>query len=267
MNLKDFINQHNGKYLEVAGSPGAQNQCVDLANGYIRDVLGLPIIEWTNARDFPSKAGDNYEWLVNTPTGVPQYGDLIIWQHNQYGHIAIYLDGDTNTFNSFDQNYPTGTPCHVQSHNYTSPQVAGWLRPKNQSAIIGSTSSNSPTSPTDGTMNDTTGAWASQADRILQEAKRRSIILSDAREDWVDDDKFLIRLFDHINTLEQVKSDQQRTIIVLEKQLQIQGVENQTSTDTPNTIINPPDEPTEPQKPIPEGPLVRFINKILHWLR
>lgn len=129
MTFQEFLQKHNGKYLEVAGS-SAQNQCVDLANGYIRDVLGLPIIEWTNARDFPSKGGDNYEYILNTPDGVPQEGDLIIWQHNQYGHIAVFVEGDANTFRSFDQNYPTGTPCHIQQHSYTSPQVAGWMRAK-----------------------------------------------------------------------------------------------------------------------------------------
>lgn len=127
MTFSEFLKKWNGKYLEVAGSSNALNQCVDLANAYIRDVLGLPIIEWTNAVDFPSKAGDKYEWIVNTPDGVPQEGDIIVWKPSP-GHIAVFMEGNTKRFTSFDQNFPVGSPCHVQEHTYLN--VIGWLRPK-----------------------------------------------------------------------------------------------------------------------------------------
>lgn len=127
MTTQQFIEAWNGKYCEVAGSADAKNQCVDLANQYIKDVLGLPIIEWTNAKDFPSKAGDLYEYIKNTPSGVPKEGDLVIWG-GTYGHIAIFVEGNADSFRSFDQNYPTGSPCHIQNHNYNN--VLGWLHPK-----------------------------------------------------------------------------------------------------------------------------------------
>src|SRR3990167_6882464 len=104
MTLDQLIAKYNGKQVEVAGSSNAQNQCVDLANLYIRDVLGIPIIEWTNAKDFPSKAGNKYEFVKNTPTGVPDKGDLVIWSGNVgggAGHIAIFLEGNANKFTSF----------------------------------------------------------------------------------------------------------------------------------------------------------------------
>ncbi len=126
MNFGDFIAKWNGKFCEISG-PTAQNQCVDLANQYIRDVLGLPITEWTNAVDFPSKAGDKYDYILNSPTGVPQEGDLIIWQPSP-GHIAIFREGDTSRFSSFDQNFPIGSSCHIQEHTYVN--VIGWLRAK-----------------------------------------------------------------------------------------------------------------------------------------
>lgn len=116
-----------GKYCEVAGSPGATNQCVDLANAYIRDVLGLPIIEWTNAVDFPSKAGPAYEYILNTPTNIPKEGDIVIWKPSP-GHIAVFIEGNVDSFRSFDQNFPVGSPCHVQNHTYLN--VTGWLRAK-----------------------------------------------------------------------------------------------------------------------------------------
>ena len=128
MNLNEFIGILNGEYKEEAGTD-AKNQCVDLANAYIHYVLGLPIIEWTNAVDFPSKASNNYDYILNTPHGVPQEGDLVIWG-GTYGHIAIFLKGNDTRFTSFDENYPTGSPCHVQEHTYLSPKVLGWLHPK-----------------------------------------------------------------------------------------------------------------------------------------
>ena len=133
--MNEFINKWNGKYCEIAGSANAKNQCVDLANAYIRDVLGLPIIEWTNAIDFPTKAGDKYDYILNSPTNIPQKGDLIIWKPTP-GHIAIFIEGNANRFTSFDQNFPVGSTCHIQEHNYTN--VIGWLRPKvnDQQAVI-----------------------------------------------------------------------------------------------------------------------------------
>lgn len=130
--LDEFVQKYQGKYLEVAGSAGAKNQCVDLANGYIRDVLGLPIVEWTNASDFSSKLIPlGWKWVENTSYAIPIKGALMIWKHTVAGHISVFIEGDINSFVSFDQNYPTGTACHLQKHNYLSPKVAGWLIPPN----------------------------------------------------------------------------------------------------------------------------------------
>jgi len=126
MTFTELMSILNGEYKETAGTT-AKNQCVDLANAYIKHVLGFPIIEYTNAKDFPSKAGDKYEYILNTPTGVPHEGDLVIWG-GTYGHISIFIEGDQNRFSSFDENWPTGSPCHVQEHNYDN--VLGWLRCK-----------------------------------------------------------------------------------------------------------------------------------------
>src|SRR3990167_10245626 len=127
MTVTELMGLLNGEYKETAGT-SAKNQCVDLANAYIKYVLGLPIIEYTNAVDFPSKADDKYDYILNTPEGIPQEGDLVIWS-GTYGHIAIFIEGDANRFTSFDENFPTGSPCHVQEHTYSN--VLGWLRPKN----------------------------------------------------------------------------------------------------------------------------------------
>jgi hypothetical protein len=130
MTLQQFLEKWNGQFCEITGSANAKNQCVDLANAYLRDVCNHPIVEWTNAVDFPSKIKD-MEWIPNDEeTDLPKEGDIIIWNSNVgggSGHIAIFLDGTTSKFNSFDQNWPLYSPCHVQSHTYTN--VSGWLKP------------------------------------------------------------------------------------------------------------------------------------------
>ena len=135
MNLDQFLIKYDGKFVEVTGSPGAENQCVDLANAYLRDVLNHSIVRWTNAKDFPSKLPD-FEWIENTPNGLPERGDLLVWQHNEYGHIAIFLSGNLDSFVSFDQNYPTGSPAHRENHNYIIPRLAGWLRPPESEDMV-----------------------------------------------------------------------------------------------------------------------------------
>ncbi|MEA2112677.1 MAG: CHAP domain-containing protein [Patescibacteria group bacterium] len=134
MTLSEFIKKYNSKKVEVHGSANAMYQCTDLANLYIQDVLKLPIIKWTNAKDFPNHpiAKKHFDYIKNTPMGIPKKGDLIIWG-GRWGHIAIFLSGDVNWFTSFDQNWPTGSVCHKVDHSYTN--VIGWLRPKGGSMI------------------------------------------------------------------------------------------------------------------------------------
>ena len=128
LSFQSWLETVNGQYVEVAGSANAKNQCVDCANDYIKRVLGLPYIEWTNAIDFPKKAGDKYIWVLNTSTGLPPEGALIIFDIGAVGHISVFIEGNLALFRSMDQNYPLYTPCHVVQHNYS--KVVGWLIPK-----------------------------------------------------------------------------------------------------------------------------------------
>ena len=132
LTLEKFIQNYNGKFLEVAGSANAQNQCVDLANGVIRDVWGLPIIEWTNAVDFPQKLSDSYTFVANTPDGVPPSGSLIVFKkygslYGDAGHIALVIAATVKKVQVFEQNYPTGSPCKVGEHDYRG--CVGWFFP------------------------------------------------------------------------------------------------------------------------------------------
>jgi len=137
MSLKEFVDKWNGKYCEMGGSANALNQCTDLVNAYIKEVLGLPIVLGTNAVDFPKKVkSSDYEYILNTPTAVPIQGDIMIYESpDGIGHIDIFDNGDSSKFVAFSQNWPVDSVCKLVNHTYTGTyKVIGWLRRK--SSII-----------------------------------------------------------------------------------------------------------------------------------
>lgn len=134
MTLQEFIDKYLGKQVEYHsfGGQGTYNQCTDLCNAYIDWVLGKTAIIGTNAKDFGKNYKDNeFEWIPNTPTGIPTEGDIVVWNGRVgggAGHVAIYLSGDVNSFVSLDQNWSKKEIVTIETHNYNS--VSGWLHPK-----------------------------------------------------------------------------------------------------------------------------------------
>jgi len=134
MTPQQFFDLYNGKLLEVTGTT-ALNQCVDLVNGFRRDVLGLPVIAHTNAVDFPKKISLEEEFIPNNPkdTLTPQLGDQVVFKkyegvYGDPGHIAICTSADLLTINVFEENFPTGSVCKFGHHSYNG--CIGWIRKK-----------------------------------------------------------------------------------------------------------------------------------------
>lgn len=128
MSADEFFGKYNGKGVDFDGFYGFQ--CMDLYRQFCKEVLNVPQSPGVSGA---VKVWDTYlkNYFVridNTPTGVPIKGDIIIWSQGvgQYGHIAVCKDADINKFTSFDQNWPVGSLCHFQPHNYK--YVLGWLR-------------------------------------------------------------------------------------------------------------------------------------------
>lgn len=133
MSFDQFISKYNGKGIDYDGAYGFQ--CVDLYRQYVKEVLVVPQSPPVpGAKDvWNTYLPQYFERITNTPEGVPQKGDIMIWGSNYgpYGHVGVYRDGNVWGFNSFDQNDPVGTKCHIQYHNYRG--VLGWLRLRSQS--------------------------------------------------------------------------------------------------------------------------------------
>jgi len=130
MTLDELITKYNGKGIDFDNYYGFQ--CMDLYRQYVKECLGLPqspaVAGAKNVWDTYLK--DKYDRFDNSPTAVPIKGDIIIWGEGAgtYGHIAICTDANINDLKSFDQNWPVGSLCHIQPHNYTN--ILGWLRAK-----------------------------------------------------------------------------------------------------------------------------------------
>lgn len=128
--LQNFINAHNGQYLNYADS--VPNQCVSVANAWSAS-LGFGVFSG-NAIDIINQVGTHYTRINNTPAGVPSEGDIVVWGANinagttADGHVGIFQAGNTTTLTVFNQNAPVGSPCHSQSwRSYDG--VIGWLHP------------------------------------------------------------------------------------------------------------------------------------------
>jgi hypothetical protein len=130
ISLADWAAAHLGTYVNVAGW-NPPNQCTDLALTWLMsqglsggDVHG-------NAVAWDAESWPGYVFVPNTPTNQPVPGDVVIWGQNAVdgtgppGHVDIaYQAINEMSFLGLDQNWPDGSPCHVQSHSYVG--VLGW---------------------------------------------------------------------------------------------------------------------------------------------
>lgn len=129
-----FFGQYNGKQVEKEDST-ALYQCMDLAFAWC-DALSVDRATIRHAMAYqvwsqPTDIGVQFfEFIPNTPNGIPKTGDMIIFnqQVGSAGHISIRSSGsaDTNSFQSFDQNWNGIQKAVLVSHSYTG--VDGWLR-------------------------------------------------------------------------------------------------------------------------------------------
>lgn len=83
MNYNEFINIYNGKSFDYDGVAGVQ--CVDLVKMYLDKVFEIKPGAWGNAKDYYEKYNNienlkkNFNRISNTPSFVPQKGDIVIW--------------------------------------------------------------------------------------------------------------------------------------------------------------------------------------------
>ena len=142
MTFNEFVKNFNGRATDFDKGSGVQ--CVDLAKMYIYYVLGITPKAIGNAEAYWNRYNelpylhDNFIRIFNSPSFVPQKGDIVVWdkRHGKYGHIAVATgEGTTSWFKSYDQNWII-KKMHLVKHDYKGG-FAGVLRPRNQEAING----------------------------------------------------------------------------------------------------------------------------------
>ncbi|HXM57949.1 MAG TPA: CHAP domain-containing protein [Candidatus Dormibacteraeota bacterium] len=129
MELQEFIAANDGRCLDVDGFPPDQPcQCVDVTKAWMQARGHAPIIG--NAVNWWDRSPEGYEKIANGPTNSPSPGDIVVWglAIGPFGHVAVAVEGDADRFTSFDQNWPLGSSCHRQGHNYNG--VLGWFHEK-----------------------------------------------------------------------------------------------------------------------------------------
>lgn len=174
-----FLSDNNGKYIERVDS-NALNQCFDLAI-YWCENLGYPKSIYSGLLSayqiYTQWSNPAFEKIANDATFVPIKGDTIVWSGSKpgtggAGHVAVATGvGDTNTFQAFSQNDPTGSTSVLKTYNYS--YVLGVQRLK----VTGSTPN----------MNDTNKAV--QFDRILTFLKSQGYIASDNSSEYLENDR------------------------------------------------------------------------------
>lgn len=134
MTYKEFVAKWKGKGINYDNFAGAQ--CMDVYRMYVKEVLGCPQSKpVTGAKDvWTTYLPEYFDRIANTPTGVPQQGDIVIWGMAPYGHIAICDSATTSTLTCFEQNWTEldgSGVSEIRRHgNYNN--VLGWLRFKKQ---------------------------------------------------------------------------------------------------------------------------------------
>jgi len=126
MNLDDFIAKYNGKSIDYDSAYGTQ--CTDICKLWESE-NGWPIIRG-NALDQPNNIDKNFYEYISINKEKPKAGNLVIWGAGigKYGHIAIFIGDGGSYFKSFDQNFPLGSPAHIQQHNWNN--VIGFITPR-----------------------------------------------------------------------------------------------------------------------------------------
>lgn len=117
----------------------ASHNCMDLIVQYGLDLFnhrftGNAKALWTQ------KLPSGWKRLSNTPSLVPQAGDIVVWKpaswNGNYGHTGIATGkGTTKSFQSLDQNWfnasSHGSPAAYVTHGYVGTYaIYGVLRPK-----------------------------------------------------------------------------------------------------------------------------------------
>lgn len=127
-----FYARTNGQRINSCG--GILGECVAAVQSYTNVELGIggcPAFPVGAAKDMFGTRADAFEWIRNTPEGVPPRGAIIVWNGRVgggYGHTGVIVSANVNTFDCYQQNDPYKSGMQIKRYNYSN--VIGWAIPK-----------------------------------------------------------------------------------------------------------------------------------------
>lgn len=135
MNIQEWMNNVNGKIIDMDGAYGGQ--CWDLWSSYARNVYGIPAADTNTvdgyaasvytARYDRSKALQN-TFIREAGNYTPVYGDVAFWNGNGMNHVAIVVrDNGNGTLETMSQN-----PNKAGYINISKNGIIGYFHPRNR---------------------------------------------------------------------------------------------------------------------------------------
>lgn len=127
--LSTFVPETLGKF--VADPNGFyRGHCVSLVKQWLKinkwPMLYGNAIKWQYRGD-----GKKYRYYKNTPSFVPNPGDMAIFDIGKYGHIGIVISATKKDMKVLNQNWPHGRlvdPVVITTFDYLKPKCIGFLR-------------------------------------------------------------------------------------------------------------------------------------------
>ena len=150
MTFDEFMTATLGKAIDFDKTAGVQ--CVDLVDAYFKEVIEMPIVYVSCAKDFYNKFDsykilrEHFDRIQNTKELIVQKGDIVIWGGGSWGHCAIGTgEGDKNIFWTIEENtLGRHEPTQLIKHSFKGTTgvdcdapVLGVLRPKDQYKVLG----------------------------------------------------------------------------------------------------------------------------------
>lgn len=133
--LMEWVNKNLGKPIDIDGRYGAQ--CVDLPNGYARDVFGLKYSSG-NGKDKAANFARDYGWTFIGPKETARAGDVVSWGPTWgggYGHTGVVIADEGSRLRVFHQN-----PKAPAIASLSKDGLVGYARPKNAVTAVATTS-------------------------------------------------------------------------------------------------------------------------------
>jgi hypothetical protein len=127
-----FYARTNNQRINSCG--GILGECVAGVQSYTNVELGIggcPAFPVAYAYQMFGTRTDAFDWVRNTPSGIPPRGSIMVWNSNTgggAGHTGVIVSANVNTFDCYQQNDPRGTGMRVKTYNYAN--VIGWAIPK-----------------------------------------------------------------------------------------------------------------------------------------